>query len=286
MTAVPAHAPLTRSSDGSPAARPPSRSRPASRRDPQPGARTGPLPGPLTRPAVELELVIPAFNERARLPATVAATLRFLARRPWSSAVVVVDNNSVDGTADCLGRFASSAMGRAVGFHVIGCGEQGKGAAVRRGIETSSARFVGYADADNATPIETLDPVMELLRAGHGAVIASRHAPGARLAVEQSPLRRSGGALFRTLAHLTLPGVADTQCGFKFFPGPLAREIVRDCHIDGFAFDVELLARVVKAGGDVVEVPVEWTDQEGSTFSARRDGLRSMADLLRISLAR
>ncbi|MFE5297171.1 glycosyltransferase [Streptomyces sp. NPDC056632] len=245
-----------------------------------------PLPRSLTRPPVELELIIPAFNERERLPATVATTLRFLARRPWSSAVVVVDNNSVDGTPDCVDRFASSAMGRSVGFHVIGCGDRGKGAAVRRGIETSAARFIGFADADNATPIETLDPVMVLLQAGHGAVIASRHAPGAHLAVEQPRLRRGGGALFRALAHLTLPDIADTQCGFKFFPGPLAREIVRDCHVDGFAFDVELLAHVVKAGHDVVEVPVEWTDQDGSTFSARHDGLRSMTDLLRLSLAR
>ncbi|MFJ3903918.1 glycosyltransferase [Streptomyces sp. NPDC090025] len=248
-----------------------------------------PAPRSLTRPPVELELIIPAFNERRRLPGTVAATLRFLADRPWSSAVVVVDNNSVDGTLDALDAFTADGpagpAGR-VGFQVIGCGDRGKGAAVRRGIETSAARFIGFADADNATPVETLDRVMRLLRAGHGAVIASRHAPGAHLAVEQGTLRRGGGALFRSLARLTLPEIADTQCGFKFFPGTLARSIVRDCHVDGFAFDVELLAQVVKAGRDVVEVPVEWTDRAGSTFSARRDGLRSMADLLRISLAR
>ncbi|MFF3837724.1 glycosyltransferase [Streptomyces sp. NPDC001930] len=241
-----------------------------------------PLPRRLVRPPVELELLIPAYNEQRRLPSTVAATVEFLAGRPWSSAVVVVDNNSADGTLDVLERFAGSP----VPVHAIGCSDQGKGAAVRRGIETSSAHFIGFADADNATPVETLDRVMELLRAGHGAVIASRHAPGARLDVEQSALRRGGGLLFRSLAHLSLPGVADTQCGFKFFSGPLARSVVPDCHIDGFAFDVELLARVVRAGRDVVEVPVVWHDVPGSTFSARRDGLRSMADLLRISLAR
>ncbi|MEU6881600.1 dolichyl-phosphate beta-glucosyltransferase [Streptomyces sp. NPDC046712] len=241
-----------------------------------------PLPRWLTRSPVDLELIIPAFNEQRRLPSTIASTMDFLSSRPWSSAVVVVDNNSADGTLDALGSFADSP----VGLHVIGCSHQGKGAAVRRGIVTSSARFIGFADADNATPIETLDRVMDLLRAGHGAVIASRHVPGAHLEVEQSVLRRGGGLLFRTLAHLTVPGIADTQCGFKFFSGPLIREIVRDCHIDGFAFDVELLAHVVRAGRDVVEVPVDWSDVPGSTFSARRDGLRSMADLLRISLAR
>ncbi|MGW0121212.1 glycosyltransferase [Streptomyces sp. NPDC003327] len=241
-----------------------------------------PLPRSLIRPPVELELLIPAYNEQRRLPSTVAATIDYLASRPWSSAVVVVDNNSVDGTHDIATRFAGSP----VPVHAIGCADRGKGAAVRRGIATSSARFIGFEDADNATPVETLDRVMELLRAGHGAVIASRHAPGARRDVEQSLLRRGGGLLFRTLAHLSLPGVTDTQCGFKFFPGPLARSIARDCHVDGFAFDVELLARVVRSGRDVVEVPVTWHDVPGSTFSARRDGLRSMTDLLRISLGR
>ncbi|MEU9859993.1 glycosyltransferase [Streptomyces sp. NPDC047971] len=241
-----------------------------------------PLPRWLTRPAVDLELIIPAFNEQRRLPSTIDSTLDYLAARPWKSAVVVVDNNSVDGTLDTLARVADPP----VGLHVIGCSDQGKGAAVRRGIVTSSARYIGFADADNATPIDTLDRVMELLRAGHGAVIASRHTAGAHLEVEQSALRRGGGLLFRTLAHLTVPGVADTQCGFKFFSGPLVREIARDCRIDGFAFDVELLAHVVRAGHDVVEVPVDWSDVPGSTFSARRDGLRSMADLLRLSLAR
>ncbi|MFI9741511.1 glycosyltransferase [Streptomyces sp. NPDC052494] len=241
-----------------------------------------PLPRRLVRPPVELELLIPAFNEQRRLPSTVAATVDYLSEQSWSSAVVVVDNNSADGTLDVLARFADSP----VPVHAIGCSDQGKGAAVRRGIETSSARFIGFADADNATPVDTLDRIMRLLRAGHGAVIASRHMPGAQLDVEQSALRRGGGLLFRSLAHLSLPGVADTQCGFKFFPGPLARAIAPRCRIDGFAFDVELLAQVVRAGRDVVEVPVVWHDVPGSTFSARRDGLRSMADLLRISLAR
>ncbi|MFG2334394.1 glycosyltransferase [Streptomyces sp. NPDC048604] len=245
-----------------------------------------PAPEPLTarlvRPPVDLEVIIPAFNERRRLPSTLGATTAYLAAQSWSSAVVVVDNNSVDGTLEALERFADSP----VAVHVIGCCDQGKGAAVRRGILTSAARYIGFADADNATPITTLGPVMELLEEGHGAVIASRETEGARRAVEQTALRRAGGWMFRALAHLTLPDIADSQCGFKFFSGPLAREIAGHCHVDGFAFDVELLARVLRAGDDVVEVPVVWTDVPGSTFSAGRDGLRSMADLLRISMAR
>ena len=240
--------------------------------------RTGTRHAP-TRPPVDLELIIPAFNEERRLPATVAATVGFLAQRPWSSAVVVVDNDSADCTLEVLAPFRNQP----VKVYVIGCSDHGKGAAVRRGIATSAARYVGFADADNATPIATLDPVMSLLQEGHTAVIASRRAPGAHYEIEQSALRRCGGWLFRRLASRTLPGVADTQCGFKFFDGPHVRSVLDECRIDGFAFDVEILARLVHRGEDVVEVPVDWSDVPGSTFSARRDGLRSMTDLLRIS---
>ncbi|WP_254705165.1 hypothetical protein [Streptomyces lunaelactis] len=99
-------------------------------------------------------------------------------------------------------------------------------------------------------------------------------------------LRRGGGWMFRRLAQLTLPDIADTQCGFKFFDGPLVRAIVSSCRIDGFAFDVELLARLSREGRAIIEVPVAWSDVPGSTFSARTDGLRSMADLPRIALSR
>ncbi|WP_222946958.1 glycosyltransferase [Streptomyces sp. TRM49041] len=245
-------------------------------------AATDAVPRAFARPPVDLEVILPAFNEERRLPATVAATIDYLRGQPWSSAVVVVDNDSADRTHEVLGPFRHAP----VGVYAIGCSDHGKGAAVRRGIATSSARYVGFADADNATPIETLDAVMTLLAAGNTAVIASRRAPGARYEVEQSALRRSGGWVFRRLAHHALPGVSDSQCGFKFFEGPVVRDTVRGCRVDGFAFDVEILARLLQAGHSVVEVPVNWSDVPGSTFSPGRDGLRSMADLVRISLSR
>lgn len=246
------------------------------------GARARPgIPLCLRRPAVEVEIVIPAVNEERRLPRTIEATLDYLRGRPWSSSVVVVDNDSVDCTVDVAERFDSPV----VPVQVIGCSEHGKGAAVRRGIVTSAARYIGFVDADNATPIETLDKALPLLENGCAAVIASRHIDGSHCEVG-SVLRRCGGWTFRALARLALPDIADTQCGFKFFDGPLVRRVAANCQVNGFAFDVELLVRLVRAGGKVAEVPVDWSDMPGSTFSARRDGLRSMADVLRISLAR
>ncbi|MFF8293207.1 glycosyltransferase [Streptomyces sp. NPDC016309] len=238
------------------------------------------MPAILRRPPVDLEVIIPAYNEERRISDTIAATVSYLGDKNWSSAVVVVDNDSADGTLDVTSRFG----GTHVPVHVIGCSDHGKGAAVRRGIMTSSAHFLGFVDADNATPVETLDRIMPLLVDGRAAaVIASRRATGAIYEIEQSLGRRFGTWLFHHLAPPEVRSIADTQCGFKFFNGPLIREIAQTCHVDGFAFDVELLCRLAQRHLPVVELPVAWSDMPGSTFSARRDGLRSMADLLRLS---
>ncbi len=232
----------------------------------------------LVRPAVDLEIIIPVLNEERRLPQTLARTVDFLERRPWTSAVVVVDNGSVDHTVD-LARHASSPT---VPVHVLGCSARGKGAAVRRGIETSQARFVGFTDADLATPIETLDAAMSLLQQGHPAVVASRRAPFAGYAGTQSATRRAGGAFFRLCFRAVVAEVADTQCGFKFFAGDLARRLSAECTVDGFIFDVELLARVQDAQCEVREIPVIWTDGPGSTFRVVRDGIGSLVEVSRL----
>ncbi|GAA1973318.1 glycosyltransferase [Kitasatospora viridis] len=240
------------------------------------------VPPDLRRPPVDLEVVVPAKDEEGRLPATLEAVRGLLAARPWSSAVVVVDNDSVDGTLDiCRDR-----AGARVPVHVIGCSEHGKGAAVHRGLATSTARYTGFLDADNATPVRHLDTAMDLLAQGWSAVIGSRLAEGAPRPARQSVLRQGGSWLFHRTAHHLLPDIADSQCGFKFFDGALVRAVLPRCRIDGFSFDVELLALIARGGGRIAEIPVDWTDVPGSTFSARRDGLRSMADLLRISLSR
>jgi hypothetical protein len=137
-------------------------------------------------------------------------------------------------------------------------------------------------DADLATPIETLDRVMPLLRAGETTVIGSRNVEGAQRAVPQGVVRRVGGEAFRAAYRTLLPGVNDSQCGFKFFAGAVVREAISRCGLDGFSFDVELLGRLQRAGHDIVEVPVLWTDQAGSTFNPVRHGLRSFADTVRV----
>lgn len=194
---------------------------------------------------------------------------------------MVIDNGSVDQTSDLVARTRS---GR-VPVHLTGCARPGKGAAVRRGFLTSQARFVGYMDADLATPIETLDIVVPLL-GDFSAVVGSRHTSGATLANRQPAHRAVSGMVFRAMASRVVSGFADTQCGFKFFAGDLARTVARQLRIDGFAFDVELLRAIVDMGVPVKEIPVVWSDKEGSTLRPGRDGGRAVADLLRLAYRR
>jgi dolichyl-phosphate beta-glucosyltransferase len=242
--------------------------------------RVSPPTIPLTavRAPVDVEVVIPAFNESSRLPMTLAAMVNFLADRSWSSRVVVVDNGSYDDTA----AVARSVATDDVEVIAIGCAEAGKGASVLRGLRTSSSRFVGFTDADLSTPLATLLPAVAALEAGAAAAIASRHAPGSTFAMPQPLGRRLGGQVFRTVARPLVPGVHDTQCGFKFFDRVRAQSAITHCRDTGFAFDVELLRQIQIAGGRIVEIPVTWTDDPHSTLRPVRDGFAAIAAVSRM----
>jgi dolichyl-phosphate beta-glucosyltransferase len=239
------------------------------------------VPDAVRRAVYDLEILIPSLNEAHRLPYTLRRTIEYLEAQPYSSSVVVIDNGSADQTSDVVVRRWSDR----VPVLLTGCAQPGKGAAVRRGLLTSRARFVGYMDADLATPIETLDIVMPLLE-DFPAVVGSRWVSGAAFAKRQPAHRIVTGMMFRALANRVLPGVTDTQCGFKFFDGDLARTVARRLRIDGFAFDVELLRAIVDTGVPVKEIPVVWSDREGSTLRALRDGTRAAADVFRIASGR
>jgi dolichyl-phosphate beta-glucosyltransferase len=239
------------------------------------------IPANLLRSPRHLEVLIPARNEAQRLPRTLMRTVEYLEAQPYSSSVVVVDNDSVDQTVD----LASQVRSDRVLVNVIGCAQRGKGAAVRRGILTSRARFLGYMDADLATPIETLDFVLPLLETDCQAVVGSRRVGGAVYAERQPAHRVVSSMIFRTVASRVAPGFADTQCGFKFFAGDLARAAARRLRIDGFAFDVELLRAVTEMGVAVKEIPVVWSDRKGSTLRVL-DGARAVADVLHLARRR
>jgi dolichyl-phosphate beta-glucosyltransferase len=247
-----------------------------------------PLVSELTTPATEsstvaisrldLEIVVPAFNEESRLEATLVALSEVLAALPLSCGISVVDNGSADRTAECVDRF----QGGPVPITLIGCAVPGKGAAVSRGILASTAKWVGFCDADLATPAVAIVEAVALLRTGVDVVVGSRRCEGASFVARQPALRRLGGAGFRWLTRDLAGSITDTQCGFKFFDGDVARRLFAASALSGFVFDLEIVARTHRSGFQIVEMPVAWEDRPGSTFHTLRDSRRVWSELRRL----
>jgi glycosyltransferase involved in cell wall biosynthesis len=227
-----------------------------------------------THPPV-IEIIVPARNEARRLPEGLSALCAKAATLPVRTAILVVDSASTDATAEVVRRWPAGP----VPVGLLRCDRPGKGTAVRAGLLATRAPFVGFCDADMATDLSALDVAVSFLAAGHPLVIGSRGVSGSVVEARSSALRGIGAALFRTGARWILPETADTQCGFKFFAGPLARAAARSLRTAGFAFDVELLAACSRLGATVTEIPVQWHDIAGSTFSVRRHSAAVFRDL-------
>lgn len=249
---------------------------PQTLRTPHPALQKGAVPmGP---PPVDLDIVVPAFNEEARLGATLRAMTEHTATLPISVQITVVDNGSVDRSADVVDEASAGGPANTV-VRLIGCSRQGKGAAVRRGLLASTARWRGFCDADLSTPPRLLTDVISELRRGAPVVIGSRRAPGAGYEVSQPLVRRLGSSTFRLMTRGLVNGIADTQCGFKFFSAEAAEGIFARVTATGFAFDVEVLAIAAHLGLPVVEVPVRWTDQAGSSFHVWTHGRQIVSEV-------
>ncbi|WP_394297371.1 dolichyl-phosphate beta-glucosyltransferase [Streptomyces albus] len=246
---------------------------------PHRAAVPGPRPG--SRPLVDLTVVIPAYNEEHRLRRGVDEVCRYLRAGGGRWEVIVVDDGSTDGTAAVA---AEAAAGEPRVRLIRTPVNRGKGHAVRRGVLASRGRRVLYCDADAATPIEELARLAARLDAGYAAAIGSRAHPGARIEVRQHPLRellgKAGNRLIRALA---VPGIRDTQCGFKLFDGDKARSAFARARTDGWGFDVEILRHFHAHGWPMAEVPVRWAHQPGSKVGPR-DYVRVLAEVVAVRL--
>ena len=233
----------------------------------------GTTPAPRRRPW--LSVVIPAYNEERRLPATLNAVLADLRGRRRPFEVLVADDGSSDATAR-LAREAGPEV------RVLRLAHRGKGAAVRDGVLASSGDLVLVTDADLSTPIEEVDLLVAALE-GCEVAIGSRNVAGARVAVRQRLDRRVMGRVFNLLVRvLLLPGLQDTQCGVKLFRRDVALAVFERCQSDGFAFDVEALSLARRLGHRVAEVPVEWRNSPDSRVRPLVDVPRMFWELLTI----
>lgn len=230
-----------------------------------------------------LSVVIPAYNEVGRLPPTLRRVFDHLVGMGecLPAEVVVVDDGSRDDTAAAAQNVASPP---GVELVVLRHGvNRGKGAAVRTGFAASRGALVLLTDADLSSPISELG---RLLHAhDHSTVaIGSRAVDRSLIEVRQPWYRDLMGRVFnRFVRILVLPGLADTQCGFKLFPGSLARDLASVQRLDGFAFDVELLVLARRWGHRVREVPVRWDHVEASRVQALRHSSQMLKDLLRLA---
>ena len=237
-----------------------------------------------------LSLVIPAYNEVPNLRSGILQQAAdYLAGQPYPHEVLVVDDGSQDETASLVEAFA----GQHPSFAVLREPHRGKAMAVRVGMLAARGRYVLFADLDLSTPLTYIEPFLELLDGGWDIVIASREAKGgARLGVP--PHRRAMGKVFSLLVRLLLlPGVHDSQCGFKAFRREVAHDLFRDLRVfQGkggevrgprvTAFDVELLLLALKKGYTIREVPVLWRHVETKRVNPLLDSCRMLREVLAI----
>ena len=235
---------------------------------------------PARRSEIQLSIVIPAYNEQARLPRTVVETIRWCTTRNLDFELVIADDGSRDETL-ALGRLFEESDVR---IRALACPHMGKGATVRMGILNAKGRFVLFMDADGATPLNEIPKLLDAIEAGHDVAIGSRvvQCPG-EVEVKTSLHRRLIGRCFSFFVNLlAIKGIADTQCGFKMFRREAATAIFSRQKTTRFAFDVEILFIARRLSLSIVEIPVNWVAQPGSKVNLVTDSIRMLWDISRI----
>ena len=229
-----------------------------------------------------LSLVVPAYNEAPRLPATLPRLIEYAAGLREPVEIIVVDDGSRDGTTE-----VATEVGRASGLVSVLRSPRnfGKGASVRRGMLAARYADILFTDADLSTPIEEAAKLRAALAGGADVAIGSRRVAGSDVRVRQPWLRGLAGRTFsRLVSLLLLPGIGDSQCGFKAFRRPAALEIFGRQRLERFGFDAEVLFLARRLGYRVVEIPIIWRDDPRSRVRLVRDSGGMLLDLGRVRL--
>jgi dolichyl-phosphate beta-glucosyltransferase len=227
--------------------------------------------------AVDVSVVIPAFNEERRIERTVRRVCDYFEGVGDTYEVVVSDDGSTDATPEIVARLSEESLPVRL---LRGAANRGKGHAVRRGVMESTGARVLVTDADLATPIEEEARLREHILAGDDVAIGSRGLRGSQIVIRQPLFREILGRFFNLLVQvLVLPGIWDTQCGFKLFRGALARSLFAVSVVDGFAFDAEVLGLGARSGAKIAEVPVRWSHMNCSKVRLSRHSLEMFLDL-------
>jgi glycosyltransferase involved in cell wall biosynthesis len=225
-----------------------------------------------------LSLIIPAFNEEKRLPASLTQLQTYLAGCDYGAEVIVVDNGSVDRTAEVVREVSA----RWPELRLLQIRERGKGRAVREGLLAAEGTYSFYCDADFSMPIEEIARFLPPELTDVELAIGTREGPGARRVGE--PLHRHlMGRVYNALVRrFALPGIQDSQCGFKCVRADIGRRLARRLTINGWGFDVELLTIARLWGCHIVEVPIRWHYAPSSRIHPVLDSWRMTRDLFTV----
>lgn len=211
---------------------------------------------------MHLSIVVPAYNEAARIGPFLADLTAYVSAHPEPAEVIVVDDGSSDATVEVVETYGEGFPALRV---VSLPANRGKGAAVAAGMLEANGAWRVFLDADGATPASEIDRLLTAA-SGHprSVAIASLRVPGAEVVRSQSALRSAAGRVGNAIIRAAvLPGVRDSQRGAKLFPGPVADRVFADMRTTGWAFDIDALARCRAIGCDIVEVPVRWHHVDG-----------------------
>lgn len=227
-----------------------------------------------------LSIVIPAYNEAApdRLPNSLSQITAFVASQPYNIEVIIVNNNSTDDTL----AIAEKVAGEYDYIRVITETTQGKGAAVRAGMNIATGEFLFICDADLSMPIEEMVKFLPPQNTDYDIAIASREAKGAKR-IGEPEMRHIMGRVFNFIVKvLAVRGLNDTQCGFKCFKREVAQDIFPYQTINGWAFDVELLFIAQKRGYKIIEVPITWYYKAQSKIKPFGDSIKMVMETLKV----
>jgi dolichyl-phosphate beta-glucosyltransferase len=225
-----------------------------------------------------LAVIIPTFNEASRIGQTIAALRAHLTTLGLDWQIRVVDDGSGDATAEMVTRLA----GEDARIVLQREAHRGKGGAVRAGMRVARQDLRFMCDADLSMPVEELSRFLALVPSSFDIVIGSREGAGARRVGEPGHRHAMGRAFNALVRSLVVPGIDDTQCGFKLFTGAAADAVFSRATIDGWAFDIEALAIARRLGLRVHELPIEWHYRALSRVSPFRDSWLMARDVLKI----
>ena len=232
-------------------------------------------------PFVDLSIIVPAYNEEHRLPPTLERLHAFLSAQPLRYEILVVDDGSKDKTCEVV----EQAMHTTPGLRLLRqVPNKGKGAAVRMGMLAARGQIRVMCDADCSMPPEQLPRLIDpIISCKAEIAIGSRYAEGAKTDVKQPRYRVLWSRLCNKVIQRSLvPGVRDTQCGFKAFTAESARDLFRVARIDGWAFDLEILALARRRGYAIAEIGVEWKDDRRSRINPLKDMWKVIREALLI----